>query len=106
MHASFGRLFVGGGLFCFVLAPKCPLPVCVCICARGCEQGNAMCGFNAMDGYEGFDKPGQVPAPSGSAQDITVTFSDLNLVGPISVYDIWAQQVPRSRMWDQVCMYV
>ena len=51
-----------------------------------------MCGFVATSGYEGFDKPGQIPAPSGSAQDITVTFADLDLFGPIAVYDIWAQE--------------
>lgn len=40
----------------------------------------------------GFDKAGQVPPPSGSAQNITLTFSDIDLYGSVTVYDIWAGQ--------------
>ena len=58
----------------------------------GYYKGNLMCGFNAASGIEGFDKPNQVPSPSGSALDITISFSDVDLYGSVSVYDIWAQQ--------------
>ncbi len=51
-----------------------------------------MCGFNADAGYEGFDKVGQIPSPSGSAQDITIAFADVDLFGSVAVYDIWAQK--------------
>ena len=52
-------------------------------------QGNARCGFTSDAGAEGFDKPGQIPDPNGEAADITIAFSDVNLVGPVAVYDIW-----------------
>ena len=57
----------------------------------GFYKGNAMCGFTRDDGAEGFDKAGQVPAPGGAAQDITINFSDINLKSPVTVYDIWTQ---------------
>jgi hypothetical protein len=34
----------------------------------------------------------QVPSNNGTAADITIIFADVNLVGNVSVYDIWAQQ--------------
>jgi hypothetical protein len=58
----------------------------------GYYKGNAMCGFTADAGAEGFDKIGQIPSPTGSSVDITINFSDVNLVGSVNVYDIWARQ--------------
>jgi hypothetical protein len=58
----------------------------------GYYKSNAMCGFVSDSGAEGFDKVGQIPSPTGSAQDITISFSDINLFGNVSVYDIWARQ--------------
>ena len=58
----------------------------------GYYKGNAMCGFTKASGVEGFDKAGQVPPPGGVAQDISISFSDINLRSPVTVYDIWAQQ--------------
>ena len=56
----------------------------------GYYKGNAMCGFTQAQGYEGWYKPGQVPAANGTAVDISVSFADLNLVGRVRVRDIWA----------------
>ena len=58
----------------------------------GYYKGNAMCGFTQDSGAEGFTKVGQVPPSGGVAQDITISFADINLVSPVVVYDIWAQQ--------------
>lgn len=55
-------------------------------------QGNAQCGLNPAPGYDGYTKPSQVPSTNGTAVDITITFADVNLVGSVSVYDIWAQE--------------
>ena len=57
----------------------------------GYYKGNLMCGLQKASGLEGYAKPNQVPSPSGSAQDITINFADVNLVGSVNVYDIWAQ---------------
>lgn len=59
----------------------------------GYYKGNLMCGFNKDAGIEGFGKPDQVPPTNGAAVDITITFSDVNLMGSVQVYDIWAQAV-------------
>jgi len=66
----------------------------------GFYKGNAEGGLLKSAGYQGFTKPNQVPkpappgpSPSQEAADITVTFSDLNLMGSVQVYDIWAQKV-------------
>ena len=56
-------------------------------------QGNCECGFVALDGAEGFDKPGQVPPSGGNPANITINFADVDLFGSITVYDIWAQAV-------------
>jgi Alpha galactosidase A/Alpha galactosidase C-terminal beta sandwich domain len=58
----------------------------------GFYKGNAMCGFTHSSGYEGYDKAGQIPAPGGNPADIKLNFADIDLFGPINVYDIWAQQ--------------
>ena len=58
----------------------------------GYYKGNLQCGFVQDAGVEGYAKPGQVPSPSGNAQDITINFADVNLVGAVTVYDIWARQ--------------
>ena len=57
----------------------------------GYYKGNALCGFTRDAGAQGWDKAGQVPAPGGQAQDITINFADVNLKSPVTVYDIWAQ---------------
>ena len=57
----------------------------------GYYKGNLMCGLQKAAGLEGYAKPNQVPSPSGSAQDITINFADVDLVGSVNVYDIWAQ---------------
>jgi len=62
------------------------------VTGSGYYKGNAMCGFTQCSSCEGFDKPGQVPSPTGGAADITINFADVNLYGSVSVYDIWAQQ--------------
>jgi hypothetical protein len=50
------------------------------------------CGLVSAQGYDGYTKPNQVPTNSGTAVDITINFSDVNLVGNVSVYDVWAQK--------------
>lgn len=62
------------------------------VTGSGYYKGNAMCGFNAAAGIEGYDKPNQVPPAGGAAVDITINFADVDLFGAVSVYDIWAQQ--------------
>jgi hypothetical protein len=57
----------------------------------GYYKGNAMCGFEANAGYQGWYKPNQIPSSNGTAVDITVTFADINLFGSVEVYDIWAR---------------
>lgn len=57
----------------------------------GFYKGNTMCGFTKSDGYEGYAQAGQVPSGGGPAADITIVFADVNLVGPVHVYDIWAR---------------
>ena len=32
-----------------------------------------------------------MPSTNGTAVDITIVFADVNLVGAVAVYDIWAQ---------------
>jgi len=56
----------------------------------GCRKPNANGPFTPSSTYSGYDKPGFVP-PSGAA-DITINFADINLVSPVTVYDIWAQK--------------
>ena len=56
----------------------------------GYYKGNLNCGVS--QGAEGYAKPSQIPAPGGVAQDITISFADINLVSPVTVYDIWAQK--------------
>jgi hypothetical protein len=52
----------------------------------------SQCGLIADQGFDGYTKPNQVPSTNGTATDITISFADVNLVGNVSVYDIWAQQ--------------
>lgn len=33
----------------------------------------------------------QIPPANGTAVDITIDFADVHLVGPVSVFDVWAQ---------------
>ncbi len=40
--------------------------------------------------YDGYTKPGATPSP-GLPADITIEFADINLLSPVTVYDIWAQ---------------
>lgn len=55
-------------------------------------QGNAQCGVVQNGAYDGYTRPGQpLGNATGAAQDITISFADVNLVGNVSVYDIWAQ---------------
>ena len=55
-------------------------------------QSNAQCGVVQNGAYDGYTRPGQpLGNATGSAQDITISFADVNLVGNVSVYDIWAQ---------------
>jgi hypothetical protein len=58
----------------------------------GYYKGNLNCGFTRAAGYQGFAKPSQIPSGSSAPADITVRFSDLNLFGSVTVYDVWAQQ--------------
>ena len=58
----------------------------------GYYKGNAQCGFTSAAGYEGWFKPNQVPTSNGTAVDITVNFSDIDLFGNVEVMDVWAQK--------------
>lgn len=55
----------------------------------GCYKSDTNCGFTNSSVYEGYDKPSFTPSP-GAPADITINFADVNLVGAVSVYDIWA----------------
>jgi hypothetical protein len=63
------------------------------VTGSGFYKGNLQCGFTNDGSAEGYAKPNQVPSSNGEAADITVNFSDINLVGNVQVYDIWAQQI-------------
>jgi hypothetical protein len=65
-----------------------------CKTGSGYFKGNAMCGITSAAGYQGFTKPACIPAPSNATHaDITIVFADVNLYGPVRVYDIWANAV-------------
>lgn len=51
---------------------------------------DAQCGITKAEGYEGYTKPSQIPSGNATAQDITISFADVNLHGPVAVFDIWA----------------
>jgi hypothetical protein len=57
----------------------------------GYYKGNAQCGFYKTPGYDGWFKPNQVPSSNGTAADITINFSDVNLFGSVEIMDVWAQ---------------
>lgn len=62
----------------------------------GYYKANAEGGLLQAPGYSGYTKPNQIPTPTppaADAADITITFSDINLMGSVQVYDIWAQKV-------------
>jgi len=59
----------------------------------GFYKGNANCGISSSPGYEGYTRKSAIPAPPSpaAAADIVVTFSELNLFGEVTVFDIWAE---------------
>lgn len=57
----------------------------------GCFKGFPLNGFINSTQYDGYLKPGARPTP-GLPADITISFADVNLVGRIAVYDVWARQ--------------
>ena len=55
----------------------------------GYYKANLACGTIASTTYDGYAKPSQIPS---GASDMTVRFSDLNLFGEVSVFDVWTGQ--------------
>jgi hypothetical protein len=58
---------------------------------NGCYKQFPLNGFVNSSIYDGYLKPGATPSP-GLPADITIFFADVNLLSPVTVYDVWAGQ--------------
>ena len=92
--ASPGACFNGAALAA-VEASCCADPTCAGFSfapasGNGCYKGFPLQGFVNSTEYDGYLKPGAHPQP-GLPADITIVFADVNLRGPVAVYDVWAR---------------